>query len=208
MGGGPEFFFFDLGNVIVTFDHEIAWRQMGRLIGQPADVVRAAIFSSGLQQKYELGEVTERQFHEQFCRATGGRPDLEALLRAGREIFTLNPRVMSIVAQLHAAGHRLGILSDTCPSHWRYLAGGQFPGIDTFFSLAVLSFETRCAKPDPAIYHIAARRAGVSPARIFFVDDRRENVAGARGEGWDAVVFQGVETLVADLRRRGVNVHV
>ena len=68
---------------------------------------------------------------------------------------------------------------------------------------AVLSYEVRSLKPEPAIYDEAIRRAGVAADRIFFVDDRVENVEGARRAGMDAVVFTGVDQLQRELARRG-----
>lgn len=206
MESAPKFLFFDLGNVVVSFDHGIACRRIGRLIGQAPEVVHAAIFASNLQRDYELGEVTERAFHEQFCRLTNSQPGMDELLCAGREIFQLNQPVMSIVKQIYTAGHRLGILSDTCRSHWQYLCTAEFPGIDTFFEIAVLSFEVGLAKPDPMIFRIATERAGVRPEQIFFVDDRIENVAGATSQGWDALLFRGAKDLAAQLRRRQIDV--
>ena len=53
-------------------------------------------------------------------------------------------------------------------------------------------------------YAAAAKLAGVAPERIFFADDRLENVAAALAAGWDAVLFESVSQLNAALRDRGV----
>ena len=77
---------------------------------------------------------------------------------------------------LWAAGYRLGILSNTCEAHWEYVSDGRYMVVRDLFELRVLSYEERCSKPEVAIYEVAARRAGTDPERIFFVDDRPENV--------------------------------
>ncbi|MCX4970289.1 HAD-IA family hydrolase [Streptomyces sp. NBC_00654] len=46
------------------------------------------------------------------------------------------------------------------------------------------------AKPDRAIYEIAAARAGVPMERCLFVDDRRENIAAAVALGMTGVLFR------------------
>lgn len=51
-------------------------------------------------------------------------------------------------------------------------------------------------KPDRRIYEIAAERAGVSPDRCLFVDDRQENVDAAVALGMTGVLHRGA----ADLR--------
>jgi len=46
------------------------------------------------------------------------------------------------------------------------------------------------AKPDPALYRIAAARAGVPVGRCLFVDDSRENVDAAVALGMTGVRFR------------------
>ncbi len=202
----PEFFYFDLGKVVVTFDHAIACRRIAHMTDCSLDQICAAIFASGLQQRYELGEITERQFYEAFCSAVGKQPDFAEFLRAGSAIFELNEPVVDIIRQMSIAGHRLGILSNTCVSHWNYLNEGRFRVLRNYFELAVLSFEVKCAKPNRAIYEHAAQRAAVAPERIFFVDDQPANIAGAAACGWDAVQFETAQQLRHVLQQRGLAV--
>jgi putative hydrolase of the HAD superfamily len=200
----PEFIYFDLGNVLLTFDHGIACRQIAALTGLSAERVNGLVFESGLQLQYERGELTSREFYDTFCRVAGVQPDYDALHHANSAMFDLNVPVVPIVAQLWAAGYRMGILSNTCEAHWNYVSQGRYAVVTEFFQRHVLSHEVRCTKPDLAIFQRAAQQAGVLPERIFFVDDRQENVDGARRAGWDAVLFQGPQQLGEDLRARGV----
>jgi HAD superfamily hydrolase (TIGR01509 family) len=59
-------------------------------------------------------------------------------------------------------------------------------------------------KPAEPIYAAASRLAQVAPERIFFVDDRSENVAGARDYGFQAVLYESAIQTANDLRRLGV----
>jgi 2-haloacid dehalogenase len=67
-----------------------------------------------------------------------------------------------------------------------------------------VSGEVGVIKPDPEIYRIHAASFGLEPAATLFIDDSLANVEGARAAGWQAVLFEGAETLRADLRERGV----
>ncbi len=200
----PAFLYFDLGNVLLNFDTQIACRQMAALTGLTSQRVREVVFASGLQARYERGEVSGREFYDTLCAASGARPDYDALHHAGAAMFDLNVPVMPIVAHLYAARYRLGILSNTCESHWRYVSGGRYVMIRDGFELSVLSYHERTCKPEAAIYLRAAELAGVEPHRIFFVDDRPENVEGALQVGLDAVLYEGPRHLAAVLRSRGV----
>jgi putative hydrolase of the HAD superfamily len=200
----PEFLYFDLGNVLLLFDHDRGCRQVGELVGMPAERVREVVFESDLNDRYERGEISSQQFYDEFCRATDTKTDFEAFMMAGSDIFELNLPVMPVLAQLSAAGHAMGLLSNTCEAHWQFVTSGRFEVLNNFFAQQVLSYEAKCSKPDEKIFQLAARQAGVSPEQVFYVDDRAEHVAGATAAGFDAELFQSAQQLAADLRRRGL----
>jgi HAD superfamily hydrolase (TIGR01509 family) len=204
----PKFIYFDLGNVLLTFNRHTACEQLAALTGVSADSVWGHLFDSGLQDRYEHGELTSEQIYEEFCRSSLGDskdwPQYAAFHRANSDIFRLHVPIIGIVAHLHAAGYPLGILSNTCDEHWKHVANGRYTVLQRYFREVVLSFELRCAKPDVKIFLAAAERAGCDPGEIFFTDDRPENVAGARQAGIDAVDFLSPQQLAIDLRERGV----
>lgn len=201
----PKVLFFDLGNVLLFFDHELACRQMAEVAGIDASAVRRAVFESGLQHAYECGRVSTREFFEAFCNATQTRPDYAALCHAAAAIFELNAGIKPLVAQLVAAGYRLALLSNTCEVHWEYVSSGRYGSLFDAFSPQVLSYRLGLAKPQPEIYKAALELARVSPSEAFFTDDRPENVAAACAVGIDAVQFTGTAALHRELRARGVH---
>jgi putative hydrolase of the HAD superfamily len=200
----PRVIYFDLGNVLFSFDVSLACRQMGEVAGISQQQVHDILFKQQLQRGYETGTISSRQFYERFCEQAGTRPDYDALMLAGSAMFQLNASMVPLVAHLWAAQYRLGILSNTCPAHWQYLTSGRYRIVPEFFEFTALSFEIGAMKPAPEIYRAAAERAGVAPAEVFFMDDREENVIGARQAGLDAVQFSTPQALAAELRRRGV----
>ena len=206
--GPPKFFYFDLGNVLLTFDHRTACEQLGKLVGLPASRIWEQMFASQLQSRYEAGAITGREMYEEFCRrciADPQRwPEYTAFHLAHSDIFRLHVPVMPIVAQLAIAGYRLGILSNTCEEHWRHIWHGRFVALRRLFEIRVLSYEQRSSKPDRLIFEAAVAKSGVERGEVFFVDDRQENVAGALRAGLDAVLLRSPQQLAADLRRRGV----
>jgi putative hydrolase of the HAD superfamily len=200
----PEFLYFDLGNVLLKFDHHLACRQMGETAGVPAEKIWQVVFETDLELRYEAGEISDREFFDIFCRQTDSRPDYDKLLLAGSTIFTPNTSIYPVAAALGAAGYRLGILSNTNPAHWAYCRAGRYALIDKGFEVYALSYELGACKPSPKIFEGAARLAGVPPRKIFFVDDVAGHVAGARAAGFDAVQYTTTPALVADLRARGL----
>ena len=200
----PEFIYLDLGNVLLKFDHRLAATQMAEVAGLDPELVWRIVFGGELLGQVESGQLTDRQFYERFCEATNTWADYDKLQYAGSAIFEINRPMIPLVAQLRAAGYRLGILSNTSESHWNYVAKGRYGLIPRTFDIVVLSYEVRSMKPDPEIYRVAAERAGVAPEHIFFTDDREDNVAGALAAGLDAALFTGAASLQRQLRARGV----
>ncbi|MHC4179710.1 MAG: HAD family hydrolase [Planctomycetota bacterium] len=199
----PKFLYFDLGKVLVDFDVEQMFRQLGEVAGVDPARVEEVVFDAGLQQQYETGRISGSEFYEAFCRQTGTRPDYDALRRAGSEIFELKVSMLPVAAQLRQAGYRLGILSNTCESHWEFCTR-RYRILSELFTVHALSYRIGVAKPEVAIFHAAAELAGVRPEEIFYVDDHAPHVAGARAAGFDAVQYTSTPQLAADLRSRGI----
>ncbi len=198
-----KFFYFDLGNVILRFDHHLAARQMAAVAGVSEQRVWDTVFATDLELRYEAGEIGDREFYEIFCRQTDSRPNFDALLLAGSAIFSPNTSIYPLVGALIAAGYRLGILSNTCPGHWSYCRG-QYALLNKGFEIYALSYELGACKPSPKIFAGAAKLAGLPPEEIFFVDDVAGHVAGAKAAGFDAVQYTTTAQLASDLHERGV----
>jgi putative hydrolase of the HAD superfamily len=207
MRDAPQFLYFDLGNVLLMFDHRRGCRQMAELTDTDPQLVWNFAFESGLELEYEAGLVSSQEFYQRFCEATGTRPDFDKLAVAASDIFEVNVPVKAIVGQLLAAGHRLGLLSNTNEMHWRFLSDDRYGMIPAAFEQVVLSYEVKSVKPDPTIFRIAAKKAGLRPNQIFYVDDVAGHVAAAREVGFDAVQYSSPQTLVDDLKSRGIGLN-
>lgn len=201
----PEFVFLDLGNVIVSFDRDKAYRQMAEVAGIDQAAVRQAVEPTGLNEAIERGAIDWMAFHEAFCRHTGSTPSPDALARAASDMFALNVAMLPVIAGLERAGIPTGILSNTCAPHWDHLVASGYAVLPGNFVETVLSHEVAAIKPAPEIYARAAGLVGVRPERIFFCDDIPAHVDAARAAGWDAEVFTSAVGLADDLDRRGIN---
>jgi HAD superfamily hydrolase (TIGR01509 family) len=200
----PKFIYFDMGNVLLHFDHHRAARQMADVAGIPEEIAWKTVFETDLEHQYEAGQITGSEFHRRFCEASHSRPDCESLLHAVSDIFEVNAPIIPVVLHLRRAGYPLGILSNTPEAHWQFVSTGRYALIRDFFSITALSFKIGAMKPDKRIFSAAASLANTAPGEIFFTDDRVENVAGARDCGFDAVLFENPHQLALELRARNI----
>ena len=199
-----EFLYFDLGNVLLFFDHRRACRQMAEVAGAAEDLVWNVVFESGMELQYEAGAISSQQFYDAFCRQTGTQPNYQRLATAASDIFEVNLPVKALVGHLVAAGYRLGLLSNTNEMHWDYLSDDRYGLIPGVFEHVVLSYKVKSIKPDPGIFLAAADLARVPPQKIFYVDDIAGHVEAARAVGFDAVQYTTAPALAQELRNRGL----
>jgi putative hydrolase of the HAD superfamily len=105
----------------------------------------------------------------------------------GRRVVV--PRGKDVIVTLHQRGYILGLISNVITSReipdWM-----EADGFAPYFKSVVLSSVFGRRKPDPAIYHEAARLAGVEPARCVYVGDNpKRDVAGTRQAGFGMVIL-------------------
>jgi putative hydrolase of the HAD superfamily len=72
-------------------------------------------------------------------------------------------------------------------------------GLHELFQVTLSSCYLGLRKPEPAIYMRALDILGRPAERILFIDDRKENVAGAINAGMKAIRFEGAESLRREL---------
>ena len=72
----PRFIYFDLGNVILNFDHRLMARQMAGVSGVQEGLVWEVLFEAGLEARYEAGEIDDAGFYAAYCEAVGAMPDV------------------------------------------------------------------------------------------------------------------------------------
>jgi putative hydrolase of the HAD superfamily len=146
-----------------------------------------------LLRKLETGELEPGEFEPRFG-ALLGVADTDGLIE--RLFAGLEPdeTMISAVRAARNAGVRTGLISNS----WGM--GIYDRGAPTdLFDAAVLSGEVGLHKPQPEIFLMACERLGVEPGSSVFVDDLRENCAGAEAIGMTAVLHRDAAETVARL---------
>lgn len=203
-----KFIYFDLGNVLLRFSTEKAARQAAAVAGCSEEDVRRAVERNNISRQLECGEITEREFYEEFCTSTGCRPGFEALRDAMNDMFEVLEETQPFTRRLAEMDFPRGILSNVGPSHWTHCTETYPFLLEYFPANHLLSYRVGAMKPDRKIYEAAFETAakavpGILPEEILFIDDIEANVLGARQFGFDAVPFFSGEQLADELGRRG-----
>lgn len=103
------------------------------------------------------------------------------------EAVEATPGIAQLVEWV-AQNYRFGILTNTLPGLVQpMLERGILPQVA--YDVIVDSSEVHALKPEPAMFAIAAEKAGVSPQEILLVDDDRLNLSAAAQLGWQTIGF-------------------
>ena len=73
--------------------------------------------------------------------------------------------------------------------------------LNSVFDGIVYSAKAGYQKPHPEFYSYASSVVGFQPNELLLVDDTAANIKGALAAGWEAVLWDGSETLAEILRR-------
>jgi putative hydrolase of the HAD superfamily len=113
----------------------------------------------------------------------------------------LDHRVLNWIAQLRADGVKTGILSNLP----RPLAARlRTDGFVKHFDHVTFSCELSTTKPQSPIYEHAVAGLSLAPADTLFLDDRPENVAGARAVGLESELYTSWEDFLEIPARYGL----
>jgi epoxide hydrolase-like predicted phosphatase len=155
--------------------------------------------------EWETGRIGSRQFYGKFLKKLDAEIEAERFVETIEKTFRKNvariPESFKIIKRLKKNGYRLALLSNTNPPHAKvHFERGDY----SLFNPKILSYREKCYKPGKKIYRLAAKRMGLKPRECLFVDDKKENVVGARRAGLKAVHFENPKKLAADLRKFGL----
>ncbi|MGH3858737.1 HAD-IA family hydrolase [Actinokineospora sp.] len=113
----------------------------------------------------------------------------EALVVDYAGVFT-DPAIVDVVRSARAKGLRTALLSN---------ADRRPYGLPDLFDAVIVSGEVGVAKPNPAIYELAAKSLATTPDRCVFIDDVARYVRGAAEAGMTGIHHRAVESTMDEL---------
>lgn len=186
-------FIFDLGKVIVDFDHSRIVARIEQFCDYKSDEIYQIIFSSTVIHDYDLGKISSLQFYEAVKELLNLRMNFAEFADAWNCTFDLESIISEEFIKNLSRKYRLLILSDTNELHFEFIK--QNFSIMQYFDDYVLSYQIGAVKPFPEIFLKAIEKANCSAEECFFTDDRESNVLGAQKVGIQAVQFLSAEQI-------------
>jgi epoxide hydrolase-like predicted phosphatase len=143
-------------------------------------------------RKLETGETAQEDFERRFAERLG--VPAQGLTDRLFEGMTPADRMIDAVREIR----RAGILTCLVSNSWS-LSHYDDAQLRELFDAIVISGQVGLHKPQREIYELAAERLGVTPPTCVFVDDLRENCAGAEAVGMTAILHRDPEKTISRL---------
>ena len=203
-----DLFVFDLGNVILPFEHrQIAsklWqrsRNSGKLTEE--DIFRDLFdLENGTINRYEEGLSSSEEFFLEVRKRYGLALEFEEFSEIWNNIFWDNPEVNEIIMYLKAKGYPIFLLSNTNELHFSYVLD-RYPIVHVFDEW-ILSFEVGAKKPHKRMYDAIFEKTDVEREKVLYIDDIDAYVSAARSYGIQGLVYKSPDDLWKVLRQHGI----
>lgn len=199
----PSCVLFDLDHTLVHYDHAVRVRALAERCGVDAGRVMDALTHSGLERDSDLGLFDAEGHARELSRRIGAPVSLADCIAARAASMAPIEDCMAM-AHVVARNARVAILTNNGLMVRDHLPA-LCPALSPLFDGRVLcSAEFGVGKPDPEIFLRSARRLGLLPAQILFIDDKAANAEAARRVGMDALHYAGPQALRTSLQARGL----
>jgi putative hydrolase of the HAD superfamily len=199
---------FDYGGVLCLHPPDRAVGELAALCGAGRDEFLHAYWS--LRASYDRGDLDAIEYWSGIGRLLGrsySTAEIGEFRRRDIQFWIhLDGRMMNWARRVRAFGLRTAVLSNLPRDLGEHLRNRM--RLTGEFDHHSFSYELRVAKPEAAIYRHALDGLGLAAGEALFLDDRAENVEGARAAGLRALQFRSPAALkdqLEDLSRGAGN---
>ena len=125
----------------------------------------------------------------------------EDFIRRSLQAIHPLPGMISLIEELKQSGYQTALLSNTTPFQAEMI--GKL-GYYHLFQPVLLSYQIGHSKPNKTAYEILLKTLNKPARDCLFIDDKEENVEGARSLGIDSILFISADQLREELIERGI----
>ena len=190
---------FDLGMVLIEWDPRHLYRNV---FDDPAKM--EWFLANVCNHDWNLRQDGGRSFDDGVAEATARYPEYATEIAMYRDRWMdMVPGAIGgsvkILEQLHEKGVPLFAITNWNGDTFR-ATRERFQFLNLFRDI-VVSGDENIIKPDPAIFHLLAKRSNIDLTESLFIDDSLKNVEGAEAVGMKGHHFTSPESLRATLEK-------
>jgi len=192
---------FDLGNVLLPFNWDIAADKFCARTGRTRRELDDYMMTTPFTIQLSLGQITKEEYYRIVAHDFGFDGGYEEFALMWSDIFTTDDQMIALAEQLKGRLRRF-ILSNTNAIHTEFISS-HYPFVCAFDGL-ILSHEVGLMKPDRRIYELVLGRYTLNASDVVFIDDILINVEAAEGAGLRGIHHRDFERTREELTKLGV----
>jgi putative hydrolase of the HAD superfamily len=189
----------DLGNVLYELDSDGVVNRFCTRCGKTPSQLSEALRDETLMRSYEAGLISTDVFFQKSRDILGCDISFAEFEEIWSSLLIPKKRMFRLARRLKRQVDLL-VVSNTNELH----ASVIDPSIRALTDKVIYSYQVGCLKPEREIYEKALDLSGSPPSKTLFIDDRRENIEGARRLGINTHHFRGRKILLKAFREYGL----
>ncbi len=179
---------FDFGGVILDIDPQLTINELVKLGYHSKEKLNSKDFYLNVIRKFERGIYTPEIFRDKLRDYLQLELTDQQVDDAWNALLFDIPRERIEVIEKVKKNYPIFLLSNSNEIHYDlYVRDLQlrfgYREFDELFNKSYFSFDLHMCKPDPDVYSFVIYQEHLNPAHTLFVDDREENLEGARKVG-------------------------
>ena len=197
---------FDMGNVLVDFCWEKAFRDKG-IDGPMLERVADATVRDKDWDEFDLANISHEQIIQNFI---DNDPEIEQEIRIATssigDMIKKRDYAEKLIVTLQNAGYGVYVLSNMSPQ--AFAQAGDDLQCAKLADGALFSCECHLVKPDLRIYQLLLEKFSLCASECVFIDDKIENIEASEACGIMGIVFTTLEDVLYKLHCMGIEINM
>jgi glucose-1-phosphatase len=187
----------DLGGVLLRTEDATPRRQLAERYGLAQAELEKLVFESPSSLAATAGQIREAEHWQAvFTSLRVPKSEQTSFYQQFWGGDRIDETMLKWIAELRTQ-YKVSLLSNAW-SEARIVMGSHYHFLHVFDD-SIFSAEVKLAKPDPAIFQLAASRLKMEVQACIFIDDVAQNVNGAIQAGMQAIQFKNPSQVRTDV---------
>ena len=149
-----------------------------------------------LEPLFFKGITSERHIWQTLSKRLRAKPQPKlSFYSVFRDCYSPKTGMFALAAHLRRHGYKIGLLSNIEKPALKHVVRQNY----AVFHAAVFSCRAGFAKPEAPVYRTMLHKLRLKPHETVFIDNKIENVNGARRVGMKAILFKNVKQTTRQL---------
>jgi FMN phosphatase YigB (HAD superfamily) len=203
-----KLFVFDLGNVILPFEHRqivVKLHETSRIQDRftPDDLFKFLFdMDRGLVNPYEEGLMSSVDFFAKLREKYKLELEYDEFKDIWNIIFQEDSEVNNAILYLKNKGYPVFLLSNTNELHFSYIME-RYPIVHSLDEW-ILSYEVGAKKPKQKIFDTIFEKTDTARGEVLYIDDVQEYVEAAKNYGLQGLVFKNAKDVWELLKENSI----